>query len=157
MPLFGLCFNFAGFSSKLDLLSTPFQHLLATHLRLAIHYHLQHYSYVNHTRSESNSVTRQSRLRGKSWSAWRPVTILGLSTAADQPRHCHPLWHPVAVFYSALVIWGRVREDEARSRSSHILLPLRRLLYSFQSELESLKEDWRCAGQMAEVIAKLIS
>ena len=63
------------------------------------------------------------------------------SPAAIRPRRCHPPWYPLTVFYGALVVWGRVREEEVRFRSSHILLPLRRLLPSFQTALENLKED----------------
>ena len=79
------------------------------------------------------------------------------SPVADQPRHCHPMWYPLAIFYGALVVWGRVWEDEARNRSSHILLSSRRLMQMFHTELESSKRDWSCASQMAAVIANLIS
>ena len=77
--------------------------------------------------------------------------------SANGRRRCHPLWYPLAVFYGALVVWGRVREDEASNRSSHILVSLRRMLHAFHSELEKLREDWGCASQMTEVVANLIS
>lgn len=82
------------------------------------------------------------------------------TTDSATRRGCRPMWYPITLFYGALVVWSRMREDGARQwpqpRSSHILLSPRRLLQGFQSELEGLNDDWSCARKMALVIGNLL-
>ena len=73
---------------------------------------------------------------------------------SEQRRLC-PMWYPLAIFYAALVVWGRMREDEAKNRLSHTLLPSRRVLRMFQAELEQFKDGWGCASKMAIVLNTL--
>lgn len=69
-----------------------------------------------------------------------------------------PLWTPLVLFYAALTIWARMREEQAREGLSgiHNSLPARRrLLRLFHTKLSKLGAHYGCASQMADVIKNL--
>lgn len=79
--------------------------------------------------------------------------------AAGQSAAVSPMWYPLALFYGALVVWGKVEEDQmegVRSSSGRPFLVSRRILHAFHQELKTIEQDWECAGQMAEIVNALI-
>lgn len=67
-----------------------------------------------------------------------------------------PMWYPLCLFFGALVIWGRLQEDEAKGHTNQSVFSLRRILQGFHAQLEKLKDDWDCANRMSEVVENLL-
>jgi hypothetical protein len=62
------------------------------------------------------------------------------------------IWLPVALFYAALTVWSRVRNEET---SAHIKTGTMRTLKIFKDELKGL--PWPCCAQMCHTLDKLVS
>lgn len=82
---------------------------------------------------------------------------------AEQNTLVSPMWFPFALFYGALVLWGRLEEEEQMlaaaktRRSSNLpLLASRRILQGFYAALKAIEQDWDCVIRMAEVVKTLI-
>lgn len=77
------------------------------------------------------------------------------SQKPQQIRLC-PIWYPFALFYGALVVWSRMREDEkAQNHPKRLFLASTKLLQTFQTHLEDHKSTWACAERMASVVESL--
>ena len=81
--------------------------------------------------------------------------------AATQDAAVCPMWYPLALFYGALVVWGRLEEDEEHAKiarkisSNRPLIATRRTLRGFYTALRAIEHDWDCASHMATVVKSL--
>ncbi|KAK5045146.1 hypothetical protein LTR84_009479 [Exophiala bonariae] len=72
-----------------------------------------------------------------------------------------PMWYPLALFYGALVLWGRLEEEglataTTRRSSNRPLFSSRRILQGFHTALKAIEQDWDCARHMAAIVKSLI-
>ncbi|KAJ9603450.1 hypothetical protein H2200_012228 [Cladophialophora chaetospira] len=84
-------------------------------------------------------------------------TSSGLSAASKKLHRLSPMWYPFALFYGALVMWAQMEVDAKQNHSQRLLLSPRRLLQNFHTELTRVGEDWECARNMSEVVARLLN
>ncbi|KEF60625.1 uncharacterized protein A1O9_02186 [Exophiala aquamarina CBS 119918] len=68
-----------------------------------------------------------------------------------------PIWYPLIVFYAALVVWARLLEDSSRKSSGGdvIFIARKKVLGTFQIELEQMKPTWGCTERMVAIIKSL--
>ena len=89
-----------------------------------------------------------------------PIDTTMSNTDGDLQQPCRPIWYPLALFYGALLVWGRMLEDQRAIQhtqtASGILLTSRGFLRMFQAELKELKDHKHCAELMAHTIGKLL-
>ena len=75
-----------------------------------------------------------------------------------EPFSRRPVWYPILIFYSALTLWTRTSatpSDPIPAPTDQTFVT-RSLLKTAMEKLYRLKGQWRCAGSMAETLAKLL-
>lgn len=84
-----------------------------------------------------------------------PSRGTGIAPAPSRPP-ITPIWYPLVVFYAALVVWARMKEDRENKRGTGgVLLARKKLLGTFQTELEQMKPRWGCTKRMIDCIKAL--
>ena len=97
--------------------------------------------------------------------AWQVFETMGAgdsytsSRVATSPSNSSitPVWYPYIIFYAALVVWSRFTHDSHTASTSSMIPARKRLLGTFQQELEQIKPQWGCTRRMIEVIKGLRS
>lgn len=69
-----------------------------------------------------------------------------------------PIWLPLVVFYAALIVWRRMRDDNSKQTSRGPLSSLsarRRIMKDFTNALRRMEDNFECATCMADTIQRL--
>jgi hypothetical protein len=69
-----------------------------------------------------------------------------------------PIWMPLVVFYAALIVWCRMRDDHHKGilrGAQNSLSARRRIMKNFQSVLRRMGRHFECATCMADTIESL--